>query len=162
MSVRANAPDASVVVTAVPLPTSTPANGLPLVNKKGTNKFNKNKENNDSSGSINISGDNLTDRNNASSNINENLNTLKILYVFDEFHQQYVVEKQNQNVIINPNQNAVGINNIINTGTITNNDNSTISNNINTNTVNTAISPSPNNISSNTSFIFSKKYNPNL
>ena len=132
------------------------------INKKGTNKFNKNKENNDSSGSINISGDNLTDRNNASSNINENLNTLKILYVFDEFYQQYDVEKQNQNVIINPNQNAVGINNIINTGTITNNDNSTISNNINTNTINTAISPSPNNISSNTSFIFSKKYNPNL
>ena len=127
------------------------------INKEKDNIFN-NKENNDSSGSINISGDNLNEEN--ASDLNENFNTMKILYVFVEYYQEIIPEK---NPIQNPNSNqSTTANKVMQLGTISNNDNSAISNNINTNTLNTLIIQSPNNISNNTSFILSKKNNPHM
>ena len=132
-------------------------NNKNLGNLNAANK-NKNNGNNDSSESINMDDDNLNDENNAS-NLNDIFNTLKILYVFDEYYQQIIIEKPDK--IINQNQNY--LNNKLNIGATINNETSTISNNyINTNITNSPINPSPNNISNNNSFILNKKFNQNV
>ena len=118
------------------------------INEKDFMKLNKKKDINESIGSNSISGDNLNNQDELSY-LNENFSNLKILYTYDEFYQQYIVDKPNQN------QNPI---NMLNLAVFNSNDNSMTSNNI----LNTIINPSPINASNNNSFIFSKKYNQNL
>jgi len=142
-------------------------NYLSNINEKNSNTnnlFNNNqiKNDNDSKASSNFSGDNLGNKD--SSFINENYNTLKILYVFDEYYQ-IIVDTQNKNNTSNNLIKIATIPNIDNPNTSNNNINIDTNTNTNININNTnmtpLINPSPINISNN-SFILSKKYNPNM
>ena len=88
------------------------------INEKDFMKLNKKKDINESIGSNSISGDNLNNQDELSY-LNENFSNLKILYTYDEFYQQYIVDKPNQN----QNQNPI---NMLNLAVFNSNDNSMI------------------------------------
>ena len=108
-----------------------------LINKINNIKnMKKNDKNDNSNNSMGTSNEDLSNQD--LSYITKNFNTLKILYIFDEYYHK-TPDKINYN-----------INEIV--------DNSTINtNNINLNTI-----ISPNNKSTNNSFIFSNKYKQNV